>query len=191
MKLVGLISDTHGRLPDAALGAWRIATISSCGRHLRPRHFARTADHGAYTAVLGNNDYDEYGKNVTRFAHPVIDGVRFLVAHYPTMPASVSTAREPSRRGIRCRRCACTGIPTSPRFSPVATRTRPACSSAREAAAARAAGSGVGRLHRAGSGTRASRPRGIARRRSAVGDGEVERKRPPWWAAFAIRLPAA
>ena len=24
------------------------------------------------TAVLGNNDYDEYGKNVTRFAHPVI-----------------------------------------------------------------------------------------------------------------------
>ena len=35
------------------------------------------------TAVLGNNDYDEYGKSVTRFAHPVIDGVRFLVAHYP------------------------------------------------------------------------------------------------------------
>lgn len=35
------------------------------------------------TAVLGNNDYDEYGKNVTRFAYPVIDGVRFLVAHLP------------------------------------------------------------------------------------------------------------
>lgn len=35
------------------------------------------------TAVLGNNDFDEYGSRVGRFAHPVIDGVRFLVAHYP------------------------------------------------------------------------------------------------------------
>ena len=35
------------------------------------------------TAVLGNNDFDEYGQAVSRFAHPVIDGVRFLVAHYP------------------------------------------------------------------------------------------------------------
>ena len=35
------------------------------------------------TAVLGNNDFDEYGERVGRFAHPVIDGVRFLVAHYP------------------------------------------------------------------------------------------------------------
>ena len=33
--------------------------------------------------VLGNNDFDEYGERVGRFAHPVIDGVRFLVAHYP------------------------------------------------------------------------------------------------------------
>ena len=34
-------------------------------------------------AVLGNNDFDEYGPSVGRFAHPVIDGVRFLVAHKP------------------------------------------------------------------------------------------------------------
>ena len=33
--------------------------------------------------MLGNNDYDEYGESVGRFARPVIDGVRFLVSHYP------------------------------------------------------------------------------------------------------------
>lgn len=35
------------------------------------------------TAVLGNNDFNEYGSEVRRFASPVIDGVRFLVGHYP------------------------------------------------------------------------------------------------------------
>ena len=84
MKLVGLISDTHGRLPDAALGA-----LAYCNHII---HAGDICDSGILrelqimaptTAVLGNNDYDEYGKNVTRFAYPVIDGVRFLVAHYP------------------------------------------------------------------------------------------------------------
>lgn len=35
------------------------------------------------TAVLGNNDFDEYGSAVGHFAHPVLDGVRFLVGHKP------------------------------------------------------------------------------------------------------------
>lgn len=35
------------------------------------------------TAVLGNNDFDEYGSAVQRIARPVIGGVRFLVGHYP------------------------------------------------------------------------------------------------------------
>ena len=34
-------------------------------------------------AVLGNNDFPEYGSAVGRFARPVVEGVRFLVAHYP------------------------------------------------------------------------------------------------------------
>lgn len=34
-------------------------------------------------AVLGNNDYPEYGDDVGRFAKFEIDGVRFLVAHRP------------------------------------------------------------------------------------------------------------
>ncbi|MFR7494378.1 MAG: metallophosphoesterase family protein [Adlercreutzia sp.] len=35
------------------------------------------------TAVLGNNDFDEYGSEVGHFAHPVLGGVRFLVGHKP------------------------------------------------------------------------------------------------------------
>ena len=35
------------------------------------------------TAVLGNNDFDEYGSAVGHFAHPVLEGVRFLVGHKP------------------------------------------------------------------------------------------------------------
>lgn len=35
------------------------------------------------TAVLGNNDWPEYGSSVGRSARPEIAGVKFLVAHYP------------------------------------------------------------------------------------------------------------
>ena len=84
MKLVGLISDTHGRLPDAALGALAYCNhIIHAGDICDPGILRELQIMAPTTAVLGNNDYDEYGKNVTRFAHPVIDGVRFLVAHYP------------------------------------------------------------------------------------------------------------
>ena len=84
MKLVGLISDTHGRLPDAALGAFAYCNhIIHAGDICDPGILRELQIMAPTTAVLGNNDYDEYGKNVTRFAHPVIDGVRFLVAHYP------------------------------------------------------------------------------------------------------------
>lgn len=84
MKLVGLISDTHGRLPDAALGAMACCDhIIHAGDICDPGILRELQALAPVTAVLGNNDYDEYGKAVTRFAHPVIDGVRFLVAHYP------------------------------------------------------------------------------------------------------------
>ena len=84
MKLVGLISDTHGRLPEAALGAMAYCDhIIHAGDICDPSILRELQILAPTTAVLGNNDYDEYGKSVTRFAHPVIDGVRFLVAHYP------------------------------------------------------------------------------------------------------------
>ena len=35
------------------------------------------------TAVLGNNDFREYGKSVDRFGYVVLDGMLFTVTHYP------------------------------------------------------------------------------------------------------------
>ena len=84
MKIVGIISDTHGRLDERAFAA-----LADCD------HIIHAGDIGdpsilreleclaPVTAVLGNNDYDEYGSAVGRFAKPCIEGVRFLVAHYP------------------------------------------------------------------------------------------------------------
>lgn len=84
MTQVGIISDTHGTLDARAYAA-----LADCD------HIIHAGDIGGLpilreletlapvTAVLGNNDYPEYGSAVQRFAHPVVDGVRFLVAHYP------------------------------------------------------------------------------------------------------------
>lgn len=82
--LVGILSDTHGRLPQTAFAA-----LAECD------HIIHAGDIGApeiireletiapVTAVRGNNDFDEYGSRVQRAAHPVIAGVRFLVTHFP------------------------------------------------------------------------------------------------------------
>ncbi len=82
--LVGVLSDTHGRLPRTAY-----AELADCGHII---HAGDICDPGILdelrtladvTAVLGNNDYSEYGLAVGRFARPVIEGVRFLVTHTP------------------------------------------------------------------------------------------------------------
>lgn len=86
MALVGLISDTHGRLDERAMGAFveaQVDHIIHAGDICGPDILHELETVAPVTAVLGNNDFDEYGANVRRFAHPVIEGVRFLVAHYP------------------------------------------------------------------------------------------------------------
>lgn len=84
MTLVGVISDTHGRLDRQAYEA-----LAACDHII---HAGDIGDPGILrelqtlapvTAVLGNNDFDEYGESVGRFARPAIGGVKFLVAHYP------------------------------------------------------------------------------------------------------------
>lgn len=84
MARVGIISDTHGILPGEAYNA-----LADCEHII---HAGDICDPGIVrdlqtlapvTAVLGNNDFNEYGLSVHRFAHSVVDGVRFLVAHYP------------------------------------------------------------------------------------------------------------
>ncbi|WP_165247175.1 metallophosphoesterase family protein [Adlercreutzia sp. ZJ141] len=84
MTLVGIISDTHGRLDTAAATAMAAADrIIHAGDIGDPRILHELEALAPTTAVLGNNDYDEYGSHVGPRACPVIDGVRFLVAHYP------------------------------------------------------------------------------------------------------------
>ena len=84
MLTIGIISDTHGRLDERAYAA-----LADCD------HIIHAGDIGGpsilreleclapVTAVLGNNDFAEYGSAVGRFARPCIGGVRFLVAHEP------------------------------------------------------------------------------------------------------------
>ena len=77
MTVIGLISDTHGRLPDEALAAMAdVDHIIHAGDIGGPEILHALEALAPTTAVLGNNDFDEYGSRVGRFAHPVIDGVR-------------------------------------------------------------------------------------------------------------------
>ena len=84
MKTIGIISDTHGCLDSRAYAALADSDhIIHAGDIGDPAILRELETLAPVTAVLGNNDYDEYGESVQRFAHPEIDGVRFLVAHYP------------------------------------------------------------------------------------------------------------
>lgn len=84
MTLVGVISDTHGRLDHGAYEA-----LADCDHIIHagdigdPSILRELSTLAPVTAVLGNNDFDEYGESVGHYARPVIDGVKFLVAHYP------------------------------------------------------------------------------------------------------------
>ena len=84
MTLVGLLSDTHGRLdPYAYTALADCDVIIHAGDIGDPSILRELETLAPVYAVLGNNDYDEYGEGVGKFARPVIDGVRFLVSHYP------------------------------------------------------------------------------------------------------------
>lgn len=84
MKLVGVISDTHGRLDERAY-----AQLADCDVIIHagdiggPEILRELETLAPIHAVLGNNDFPEYGEDVGRFATPCIDGVHFLVSHYP------------------------------------------------------------------------------------------------------------
>lgn len=81
---VGIVSDTHGRLSDTAFAALAESDVIIHAGDIGGPDILRALETLAPVhAVLGNNDFDEYGEAVGRFARPVIGGVRFLVAHYP------------------------------------------------------------------------------------------------------------
>ncbi len=84
MKTVGVLSDTHGKLSMDATGSLMGCDfIIHAGDIGGPSILSELAEIAPVIAVLGNNDYSEYGSAVSKFARPVIEGVRFLVSHYP------------------------------------------------------------------------------------------------------------
>lgn len=84
MTLIGIISDTHGSLDPRAYAA-----LADCDHIIHagdiggPTILRELETLAPVTAVLGNNDFAEYGNTVGPFARPVIDGVKFLVGHKP------------------------------------------------------------------------------------------------------------
>lgn len=84
MTVVGILSDTHGNLPLAAYAeVAEVDAIIHAGDIGGLDVYTTLTSIAPTYAVLGNNDFAEYGGEVGRFAHPVIDGVKFLVGHYP------------------------------------------------------------------------------------------------------------
>ncbi len=71
--LVGVLSDTHGRLPEDAY-----AELADCdfiihaGDICGPGIMLELGGLAPVCAVLGNNDYPEYGESVGTVATPVL-----------------------------------------------------------------------------------------------------------------------
>lgn len=85
MTRVGILSDTHGRLTLAALGALvECDYIIHAGDIGNPEILAELQEYAPVTAVLGNNDYSQdYNGKLRRFDQVTIDGVSFFVGHFP------------------------------------------------------------------------------------------------------------
>lgn len=84
MTLIGVISDTHGKLDPRAYAALADCDcIIHAGDIGGPAILRELKTLAPVTAVLGNNDFPEYGSDVKRSVQTTIDGVKFLVAHYP------------------------------------------------------------------------------------------------------------
>ena len=84
MKTIGFVSDTHGTLDPAAYAALADCdVIIHAGDIGRPSVLTELRCLAPTIAVLGNNDFPEYGSDVDYFAMPEIEGVRFLIGHEP------------------------------------------------------------------------------------------------------------
>ena len=80
--LIGVISDTHGGLPKAALDAfagcdWIIHAGDICGQRI----LWELETVAPVIAVMGNCDWDDYGPTVHYTAAPLLDDVRFKIVH--------------------------------------------------------------------------------------------------------------
>lgn len=81
---VGLISDTHGTVPEAVHDAFaHVDYIIHAGDICAPQVLWELESITTTIAVLGNCDYADYGGSVRAETHPVIGGVQVYVSHFP------------------------------------------------------------------------------------------------------------
>lgn len=82
--LVGVVSDTHGVLSNACYAALADCDfIIHAGDIGAVNIYHSLKNLAPVVAVLGNNDFKDYGSEVASTAKALIGGVRFFVAHYP------------------------------------------------------------------------------------------------------------
>lgn len=81
---IGVLADTHGRAFNALYEA-----LADCDHIIHagdigdPGIIRQLRSLAPVTAVLGNNDFNEYGSSVSYSAKLHIAGVRIFVSHYP------------------------------------------------------------------------------------------------------------
>ncbi|MGI6217314.1 MAG: metallophosphoesterase family protein [Coriobacteriales bacterium] len=79
---VGIISDTHGVLPDSIYSAFEnVDRILHAGDIGSPSVLYELQSIAPVAAVLGNCDYSDISPDVGRISQPVIGGLRFKVVH--------------------------------------------------------------------------------------------------------------
>ena len=82
--LVGIISDTHGRLPEQVFETFAgVDYIIHAGDIGRESVLWELEAIAPTFACLGNNDWQDYGSAVRHEIHPVIGGVDIAVTHFP------------------------------------------------------------------------------------------------------------
>ena len=113
MPKLGIISDTHGRVPDAVFDAFAdVDAIIHAGDICAESVLWELESIAKTIAVLGNCDRCDYGSDVRAECHPVIGDVRIWVAHFPedaVAAAQIGRLRagnprahaHPARRGDR------------------------------------------------------------------------------------------
>ncbi len=82
--LVGLLSDTHGTLPEGVFEAFDgVDYIIHAGDIGRESVLWELEAIAPTFACLGNNDWQDYGSSVRHEIHPIIGGANIAVTHYP------------------------------------------------------------------------------------------------------------
>lgn len=84
MKKIGIISDTHNKLPESALAALEgCDRIIHAGDICAPEILWQLEGAAPVCAVLGNNDHLDFGPSVNPCASFIEEGVRFVIVHEP------------------------------------------------------------------------------------------------------------